>query len=189
MICSKTPITHVSVPKNSRITEKNDNRTSIKAECTRPGRNVSLYYRTADMLVPELFYAESSDLTEVACAVSLVPTFEPITPEDFFKESIDQKPKATKFTEGRDFEFIFLIDRSGSMSGSRIRMAVEALKLFICSLPEECSFNIISFGSNWDRLHVKEAFMTFNQDTKVEVLDTISGFSATYGGTDILSPL
>ena len=58
---SQTPISHVSVPKNALITQKNDDRTSVKVECAKAGRNVSLYYRTADMLVPELVYAESAD--------------------------------------------------------------------------------------------------------------------------------
>ena len=143
------------------------------------------------MLVPELVYAESADQTEVACAVSLVPTFEPVAPQDFFQESVDQKPKATKFSEGSDFEFYFLVDRSGSMGfgSGRIEMAVEALKLFICSLPEGCNFNIISFGSRWDRLSGADAFLTFDQDTKERVLGQISRFDADYGGTDILSPL
>jgi Mg-chelatase subunit ChlD len=46
-------------------------------------------------------------------------------------------------------DYIFLIDRSGSMSGQRINLAVGALKLFLHSLPIGSKFNIVSFGSNF----------------------------------------
>jgi uncharacterized protein with von Willebrand factor type A (vWA) domain len=50
-------------------------------------------------------------------------------------------------------EYYFLIDRSGSMYGQTIKLAVEALKLFLHSLPVGCRFNVLSFGSNYTALH------------------------------------
>ena len=49
-------------------------------------------------------------------------------------------------------DYIFLIDRSGSMSGSPIQLAVGALKLFLHSLPIGSKFNVVSFGSNFEKL-------------------------------------
>ena len=45
------------------------------------------------------------------------------------------------------FLYLFLVDRSGSMSGSRMTTTVEALKLFMKSLPPGCMFDIISYGT------------------------------------------
>jgi len=44
-------------------------------------------------------------------------------------------------------EFIFLLDRSGSMAcGQRMKLANDAAIVFVKSLPASCYFNIISYG-------------------------------------------
>jgi len=50
-------------------------------------------------------------------------------------------------------DFVILLDRSGSMSGIKIQMAVEALIFFLKSLPEGSIYNIVSFGSTFEFLH------------------------------------
>ena len=44
-------------------------------------------------------------------------------------------------------ELIFLVDCSGSMSGSSMNQAKKALELFLHFLPTNCCFNIWRFGS------------------------------------------
>lgn len=80
--------------------------------------------------------------------VSFVPTFT----KDLKVEKVEiekgGKPEADEVV-GFDnkFLFIFIVDRSGSMWGDRIKMTVEALKLFLKSLPDGCMFDIVSFGT------------------------------------------
>lgn len=46
------------------------------------------------------------------------------------------------------------------MYGSTIRLAVEALKLFLYSLPSGCKFNVVSFGSGFEFMFKKSVEYT-----------------------------
>ena len=82
---------------------------------------------------------------EVAAMISFIPGANKETEEEKKSESDDEEELAPG-------EFIFLVDRSGSMGGERMNLAISALKIFLSSLPEKSLFNIISFGSNFESM-------------------------------------
>ncbi|XP_029301684.1 von Willebrand factor A domain-containing protein 5A-like [Cottoperca gobio] len=84
-------------------------------------------------------------------------------------------------------EFVFLLDRSGSMDGPRIKSARDTLLLLLKSLPMGCYFNIYSFGSSHEHIFPKS--VEYNQETMEEALKKVEGMDADLGGTEILNPL
>ncbi|XP_053392399.1 von Willebrand factor A domain-containing protein 5A-like isoform X2 [Mercenaria mercenaria] len=85
-------------------------------------------------------------------------------------------------------EYIFVIDRSGSMMGDQIENAKEALLLFLKSLPPDCYFNIISFGSSFSSLFSGSS-KKYAEDSLNEAIKLQEKMSADMGGTEILKPL
>uniref|UniRef100_A0A3P8P763 von Willebrand factor A domain containing 5A n=1 Tax=Astatotilapia calliptera TaxID=8154 RepID=A0A3P8P763_ASTCA len=84
-------------------------------------------------------------------------------------------------------EFVFLMDRSGSMSNTRIRSAKDTLLLLLKSLPIGCYFNIYSFGSRYEHIFLKS--VEYSQQTMEEALKKVEQMEADLGGTEILEPI
>uniref|UniRef100_A0A4W6CRP6 von Willebrand factor A domain containing 5A n=1 Tax=Lates calcarifer TaxID=8187 RepID=A0A4W6CRP6_LATCA len=93
-------------------------------------------------------------------------------------------------------EFVFLMDRSGSMGSrmnnseshqTRISSARDTLLLLLKSLPMGCYFNIYSFGDSYKHLFRKS--VKYNQKTMEEALKKVEVMDANLGGTEILKPL
>ena len=84
-------------------------------------------------------------------------------------------------------EFIFVVDRSGSMRGAYIKSASDTLMLFLKSIPEGCYFNIVSFGSRY------ESFFPSSQPYYQETMEKATRFAekmqVDFGGTELLAPL
>ena len=73
-------------------------------------------------------------------------------------------------------EYVFVIDRSGSMGGSRIEFAKDALMILLKSLPlKGTHFNIASFGSRFEFLW--ERSWEYGE-ASLKIAVGISGFSA-----------
>jgi hypothetical protein len=84
-------------------------------------------------------------------------------------------------------EIIFIADQSGSMRGTKNTALVAALKTFLKSLPSGVRFNICAFGSHHSFLWQKN--VPYNQENLDLALGFVQGFNASYGGTELLSPV
>ena len=83
--------------------------------------------------------------------------------------------------------FIFLIDQSGSMSGSSIKLVRESLLFFLQSLPKDSYFQLIGFGSNFVKINSKPVL--YNKENVKYTMNKIKNLEANLGGTDISTPL
>uniref|UniRef100_A0A3B4G5K1 VIT domain-containing protein n=1 Tax=Pundamilia nyererei TaxID=303518 RepID=A0A3B4G5K1_9CICH len=78
-------------------------------------------------------------------------------------------------------EFVFLMDRSGSM------VSLSALLLLLKNLPMGCYFNIYSFGSSYEHIFLKS--VEYSQETMQEALKNVDHMEADLGGSGMLEPL
>lgn len=72
------------------------------------------------------------------------------------------------------------------MSGGRIKIAKQALILFIRSLPSNSKFNVCSFGSTFD--YIFEESAVYSNESMNKAISNIETFTAGYGGTELLPP-
>lgn len=99
-----------------------------------------------------------------------------------------EKEISNPINEDMKGNYIFLIDRSGSMYGNRISMAKQSLIYFLKSLQENGSkFNIISFGSEFNSMFEQNKLI--NDQNINEALKLVMNFDADMGGTEIKAAL
>lgn len=86
----------------------------------------------------------------------------------------------------QDREVVFVVDRSGSMEG-KMQLVVDALQVFLRSLPIGVKFNICSFGSYHNFLFDKSEI--YSDDSLHEATSYVARLDATYRGTEMLAPI
>ncbi|XP_050690301.1 von Willebrand factor A domain-containing protein 5A-like isoform X2 [Eriocheir sinensis] len=97
-------------------------------------------------------------------------------------------PEVPENTYSDKNEVIFVIDRSGSMTGDKIKYAKTTLLLFLKSLPAGCLFNVVSFGEDYSLLFPKGS-RTYTEKTLKIALNLQATMDADMSGTEILKPL
>ncbi len=84
-------------------------------------------------------------------------------------------------------EYIFFIDRSGSMHGDKMTRAKETINLAIKSLPVGCRFNIVSFGTG--HMPLWSESKEYTNENITHAISNVNTFEADLGGTEILTPI
>jgi len=84
-------------------------------------------------------------------------------------------------------EVIFLLDCSGSMSGSSIAPATSALELCLRTLSTGDRFNIIRFGSDFESLF--KTSMDYTDESLEKAVKYVQKINADLGGTEIYSAM
>ena len=83
--------------------------------------------------------------------------------------------------------FIFLIDQSASMGGNPIKLVCESLLIFLQSLPKDSYYQLIGFGSSFEKYNNKPVL--YSRENINETFNLIKKIYADKGGTNISQPL
>ena len=118
--------------------------------------------------------------------LSFIPKFCTMDINDAYKASIANKSFETEIDTAKG-DYVFLLDRSGSMGGTRIQKAKEALVMFLKSLPPDSYFNVISFGSSREKMFPKS--QKYTSTSLEKAIKAINPMGANLGGTEIYHPL
>ena len=92
----------------------------VMSQACPPNKDFVFIYTTEDFHLPG-YVLGTTDCSSTAM-LSFIPKFCDLNIDDAYKASIEGKPFETDITAARG-DFIFLLDRSGSMSGTRISKA------------------------------------------------------------------
>jgi len=84
-------------------------------------------------------------------------------------------------------EVVFVVDRSGSMQGTSIAEAKNALQLCLRSLRSGCHFNVVGFGSTYQMLFPQSR--AYDDASLAEATKHVGELDADLGGTEILPAL
>jgi len=165
-IVSVTSTSHkIEITNKNKMAEYFVTTAKFDGDTTQMDRDLIVFVKSEDPHEPRVMVEKDEEDSHVAM-LTFVPDF--------------------KLAEHK-MEAIFLVDCSGSMSGSSMNLAKEALQVFIHSLPVSSYFNVILFGSSYKSLFPESRI--YDDHTFQDAKTSIQGISANLGGTEILSPL
>ncbi|CAD8149842.1 unnamed protein product [Paramecium octaurelia] len=155
-----------------------------------PTKQFTLLFSSDEVNLPRAILSHTDNdalqYQRYCATLTFIPKFNEVSLDDAYTQYLDGLSMADNQVINRG-NYLFIIDRSGSMSGSRIKKAKEALILFLRSLPQDSEFNIISFGSQYQPLY--EVSKRYTQEFLEQAILHVEKMEADMGGTEILTPL
>ncbi|CAI2375453.1 unnamed protein product [Moneuplotes crassus] len=193
---ASSTISDLSVSHSEMVHEQDDsgNRVTIalKESSSINSKDIVVSFSTPEIRKPQITLQTSDKHPEEVLAhITCIPRIS--DEEEVAEEEIPSEDDEAAKTSGEDEfdiasgEFIFVIDRSGSMGGSRIKIAKDALKLFIQSLPSVSKFNIVGFGTRLDIMYPES--VPYSKENIDDALAKIEMMKADLGGTNLSEPL
>eukprot|EP00092_Neocalanus_flemingeri_P060081 GFUD01071967.1.p1 GENE.GFUD01071967.1~~GFUD01071967.1.p1 ORF type:complete len:834 (+),score=254.30 GFUD01071967.1:112-2613(+) len=161
----KSPSHLLAEPTRKRFKDYFEAKVKFAGHTTNMDRDMIIYIDTEEPNQPKVVVEKNDEGSSVAM-LSFVPEFK---------------------LKDHQVEAVFLVDCSGSMSGQSMKLAKEALQVFLHSLPVNSFFNIILFGSSFQSLFPQSR--KYDDDSLKDAKDSSFGISANLGGTEIYQPL
>jgi sulfur relay (sulfurtransferase) complex TusBCD TusD component (DsrE family) len=152
-------------------------------------KDFSLFFRSDEIVKPQVVLSESvQNPNTYAAMLSFIPDFNLEPLNDCQKAAMQSNDQFDADMDAARGEFIFVIDRSGSMSGGRMSLAREAVIFLLKSLPPQCYYNIISFGNSYEYMFPNSQLVE-DDETMDKTIAKIKTFTANMGGTELDQPL
>ncbi len=148
------------------------------------GKNVLVEYEAKDQ-VPTSDFRLFFDTTDEVVGASLV-SYWPQGEEDGYFVLLASPEIRAKDADRPKKTVVFVIDRSGSMTGKKMEQAKEALKFVVNNLRKGDTFNIVAYDSDVESF--RPELQRFNEQTRQEAVGFIEGIFAG-GSTNIESAL
>jgi von Willebrand factor A domain-containing protein 5 len=137
-------------------------------------RDVVIDIQLAHQSRPQV-YLESREANAQALMLSMVPDF----PEEIIEAARTQKT-----------EFVFIVDRSGSMEVTKMEQLKKALLQILDFLRDyDVMFNIISFGNSFEPLFEGGSQHIEGNGRYQDGVAYVQSFLSNFGSTEILKPL
>ena len=153
-----------------------------------------ILFRTKDINKPKLFYQYNPFLKKHSYSLNYLYSSDEISelidiPEKPIENDVQSfyDKYLSNLVSDDPALFIFLVDQSGSMSGDAMNVVIESLLIFIQSLPKDSYFQIIGFGSNFEKYN--EVPVKYDNNNIKEIINKIKELKADKGGTNIIDPL